>query len=103
MLRSNASGSRCSAMRLDSWQPEEETAKLSPPVNQIRGHIEAHKDTVFRALNTVAQGGRAKGPSAVRHPNGRLKRPGVALVIGGRPKATTEFRGHVLIFIADER
>ena len=49
-----------SALRLDSWQPEEYANQLSPPANQIRGHIEAHKDTVFRALNTVAQGGRAR-------------------------------------------
>ena len=46
-----------SAMRLDSRQPEEYANQLSPPVNRIRGHIEVHKDTVFRALNTVAQGG----------------------------------------------
>ena len=46
-----------SAMRLDSRQPEEYANQLSPPVNRIRGLIKAHKDTVFRALNTVAQGG----------------------------------------------
>ena len=57
-----------SAMRLDSWQPEEEAARRSPPVNQIRGHIEAHKDTVFRALNTVAQGGRTKARSQFAMP-----------------------------------
>ena len=44
-------------MRYDSWQPEEYANQLSPPVNQIRGHIEAHKDTVFCASNTVAQVG----------------------------------------------
>ena len=43
------------ALRLDSRQLEEYANQLSPPVNRIRGHIEAHKDIVFCALNTVAQ------------------------------------------------
>jgi len=46
-----------SAMHLDSWQPEESANQLSPPANQIRGHSEAHKDTVVRAANTIAHVG----------------------------------------------
>ena len=48
---------KVAAVRLDSRQPDEYANQLSLPVNRIRGHIEAHKDTVFCASNTVAQGG----------------------------------------------
>ena len=60
------------------------------------------KDTVKGSVvDRVRRRGAAEGRRA--HYHGHLEGERVPLVVGGRPKPTTEFRGHKLILIPDER